>query len=246
MQTAMRYERQRVLVTGASRGLGEALVRELTRSGARVVALSRDGERLAALAGETGAHAIVADVADKEAVYAVAGEVVHALGGVDLIIHNAGYLGATPLRLLADTDCEDLERSLAVNVVGPFRLTKALLPSLLLDGGGTVVTLSSDAAVSAYPRWGAYSVGKAALDHLARIFAAELESHGVRFLALDPGDMRTAMHFAAIPDADPETLRDPARVAEAMLAFLARARQTEGVRFSASAWRDAMKNEAWR
>ncbi len=241
MNAPMRYERQRVLVTGASRGLGEALVRKLTQSGARVVALSRDGEKLAVLARETGAHAIVADVAQKEAAYAIAGEVVHALGGVDLIIHNAGYLGATPLRLLADTDCEDLERSLAVNVVGPFRLTKALLPSLLLDRGGTVVTLSSDAAVSAYPHWGAYSVGKAALDHLARIFAAELESHGVRFLALDPGDMRTAMHFAAIPDADPEKLRDPARVAEEMLAFLARARDAEGVRFSASAWREVLK-----
>src|SRR5258705_513615 len=80
-------------------------------------------------------------------------------------------------------------------------------------GGGTVVNISSDAAVSAYPRWGAYGVAKAGLDHLTRIWAAELEPHGVKLFAVDPGEMDTAMHRAAIPDADPASLADPREVA---------------------------------
>ena len=97
-----------------------------------------------------------------------------------------------PLRLLLDTECEDLERALAVNLVGPFRLTKALAGPMVLRGRGLVVHVSSDAAVEAYPRWGAYGVSKAALDHLGRIWAAELAGTGVRVLTVDPGEMDTA------------------------------------------------------
>jgi NAD(P)-dependent dehydrogenase (short-subunit alcohol dehydrogenase family) len=108
-----------------------------------------------------------------------------------------------------DTDCEDLEAVLQTNLVGPFRLTKLVAAQMIPRGEGTVVNISSDAAVSAYPRWGAYGVSKAALDHLTRIFQAELEASGVRFLALDPGDMDTPLHLAAIPDADRSQLHRP-------------------------------------
>ena len=103
---------------------------------------------------------------------------------------------------------------LEVNLVGPFRLTKAIAGGMALRGRGLVVNVTSDASISAYASWGAYSVSKAALDHLARVWAAELAESGVRFLTVDPGEMDTAMHAEAMPEADRATLADPAAVAD--------------------------------
>lgn len=162
----------------------------------------------------------MADVADKYAVYPLAGTAAELVGPIDLLIHNASALGPTPLRLLLDTECEELERVLAVNLVGPFRLTKAIAGAMALRGRGTIVHVSSDASVNAYPAWGAYSASKAALDHLGRILAAEVAPHGVRVLSVDPGDMNTELHAAAIPDADPTTLADPRDVAARIVTLL--------------------------
>jgi NAD(P)-dependent dehydrogenase (short-subunit alcohol dehydrogenase family) len=108
---------------------------------------------------------------------------------------------------------------------------------MALRGGGTVVFVSSDAGVSAYPGWGAYGVTKAAADHLARSFAAELEEHGVRVFAVDPGEMDTDMHRDALPDADPATLARPEAVAEIVASMIASpARAANGRRLEASAW----------
>src|SRR5207253_3844112 len=108
---------------------------------------------------------------------------------------------------------EDVETALAVNLLGPFRLTKALLGALTASAregrGAVVLNVSSDAAVNPYPRWGAYSASKAALHHLSRIWNEELAPEGVRFLSLDPGDMDTALHALAVPDADRSTLKRP-------------------------------------
>ena len=159
-------------------------------------------DTVATIRGAGGrAHAIAADLGDKEAIHKIAGQAQAVAGPIDLLINNASELGPTPLRLLLDTECEDLERVLAVGLVGPFRLTKVIAAHMALRGGGTVVNISSDAAVAAYPRWGAYGATKAALDHLTRIWAAELEPHGVKLFAVDPGEMNTAMHRAAIPEA---------------------------------------------
>jgi NAD(P)-dependent dehydrogenase (short-subunit alcohol dehydrogenase family) len=213
------------LVTGGSRGLGRALGAALAQAGARVVLVARDAAVLArtvedirAAGGE--AHGIVADVADLAAVHAIAGEAAALVGPIDVLVNNASTLGPVPLRLLLDTDCEDLERALAVNLVGPFRLAKALLGPMVLRGAGVLVNISSDAAVEPYPRWGAYGASKAALDHLGRIWAAELEGTGVRVLTVDPGEMNTAMHAQAMPEADPALLADPARVARKILTLL--------------------------
>jgi len=135
------------------------------------------------------------------------------LGGLDVLINNASDLGPVPLQLLSDTDCEDLERAFYTNVIGPFRLTKALLGALAAsarEGNSAVVlNISSDAAVNPYPTWGAYGASKAALHHLTRIWGEEHTGDSVHFLSLDPGDMDTPMHQAAIPDADPTTLKRP-------------------------------------
>ena len=227
------------LVTGASRGLGAALAGALAARGVRVVLVARDGEatervaeRLRAEGGE--AYALSADIGDKAAVYPLAGAATALVGPIDLLIHNASTLGPTPLRLLMDTECEDFERVLAVNLLGPFRLTRAVAGSMALRGGGTIVHISSDASVNAYPRWGAYSVSKAGLDHLTRLWAAELGDLDVRVLSVDPGEMDTDMHRTAIPDADPATLADPARIAEKIVALVEHSDAPNGARCEAA------------
>jgi NAD(P)-dependent dehydrogenase (short-subunit alcohol dehydrogenase family) len=216
-----------VLVTGASRGLGAALARRRGRAGARLALVARGGEALEAVAREIRAaggeaHALPGDVGDKREAHRLAGAAAALVGPLDVVVHNASTLGVTPLRLLLETDCEELERVLAVNLVGPFRLTKIVAGAMALRGRGLVVHVSSDAAVAAYPRWGAYGVSKAAQDHLGRILAAELEGTGVRVVSVDPGEMNTRMHADAIPDADPATLADPDAVAARLVALIAR------------------------
>jgi NAD(P)-dependent dehydrogenase (short-subunit alcohol dehydrogenase family) len=206
------------LITGASRGLGEALALELGRQGARLVLVSRHRAALEPVVRrirEAGAeaHALEADLGSKEDIYPLAGAATALLGPIDLLIHNASELGPTPLRLLLDTECEDLERVLAVNLLGPFRLSRVIAGSMALRERGTIVHVSSDAGVNAYPHWGAYSLSKAALVHLARLWAAEVGVRGVRSFSVDPGEMDTAMHAAALPDADRSTLARPSLVA---------------------------------
>jgi NAD(P)-dependent dehydrogenase (short-subunit alcohol dehydrogenase family) len=175
-------------------------------------------------------------VGNKDHVYARAGAAAAAVGDVDLVVHNASSLGPVPLRFLADTACEDLEQALATNVVGPFRLTKALAGPMLLRGRGLVVHISSDAATVGYPRWGAYGASKAAFDQLARVWAAEVEGMGVRFFGIDPGDMDTALHAAAVPDADRSSLARPEAVARVVAAMIADDSIPNGARLQASDW----------
>jgi NAD(P)-dependent dehydrogenase (short-subunit alcohol dehydrogenase family) len=230
-----------VLITGASRGLGAALARVLARQGARLALVARGEQALdevaAAIRAAGGeAHAIAADVGAKDEVYPIAGAAASLVGEVEVLVHNASDLGPVPLALLADTACEDLERVLAVNVVGPFRLTKALAGPMLLRQRGLVVHVSSDAATAAYPRWGAYGASKAALDHLARIWAAELDGTGVRFFGVDPGEMDTAMHAAAVPDADRRTLARPEEIACKLAQMIGDDTIPNGARLEAAAW----------
>jgi NAD(P)-dependent dehydrogenase (short-subunit alcohol dehydrogenase family) len=204
----------RVAITGGTSGLGLALVRELLARGADVAFVARGRDRVERVARQHPAvHGIVGDISLKEDIHPIAIQMAGALGGLDVLVNNASDLGPVPLKLLADTDCEELERALATNVLGPFRLTKALLGALSASarehGGAVVINVSSDAAINAYPAWGAYGASKAALHHLSRIWDAEFEAEGIRFLSVDPGDMDTPLHALAVPDADPTTLKRP-------------------------------------
>ncbi|MGC4087111.1 MAG: SDR family oxidoreductase [Polyangiaceae bacterium] len=235
----MRFQGKSAIVTGASRGLGAALAQGLAREGARVVLVARDEAPLSAVVeairdagGE--AHALSADLGEKQDIHRISGAAAALVGPIDIVVHNASTLGKTPLRSLLDTECEDFERVLAVNLLGPFRLSRALAGSMLLRGGGTLLHVSSDAAQNAYADWGAYSVSKAALDHLSRLWAEELRPFGVRALSVDPGEMDTQMHRAALPDADPKTLARPETVAERILQVLADPELPSGSRVEAA------------
>lgn len=200
-------------VTGGTSGLGLALVRLLAEQGARVAFVARTAPAVEFTANGTGAFGIIGDVGRKSDIYPIALQIIGNLGGLDVLINNALSLGATPLAPLADTECEELEQALAVNLLGPFRLTKALFGALAAsarDGrGAAVINISSDAAINPYSGWGAYGASKAALLHLTAIWAEEGKIDGVRFLSIDPGDMDTPLHALALPDADPMTLRRP-------------------------------------
>jgi NAD(P)-dependent dehydrogenase (short-subunit alcohol dehydrogenase family) len=209
---------RRVAITGGTSGLGLALVRELHRRGAAVAFVARTADRVHAVAGEiAGTCGIVGDVSRKEDVYPIAMQITAALGGLDVLVNNASSLGPVPLAPLADTDCEDLEAALATNLVGPFRLTKALLGALAASArearAPQIVNISSDAAGTPYPNWGAYGASKAALGHLTRIWREELIGLGIDAVTVDPGDMDTPLHALAVPDADRGALKRPADAA---------------------------------
>ncbi len=224
-------EGRNVLLTGASRGLGLALAWELARRGARVVGVARGPEIEAAMAdiradaavraAGGAAHAVRGDVADRDAAARIVGEAAALVGPIDVLVQNASTLGPVPLRPLAELDPAELVAVFEANVFGPFRLARALVGGMVLRGRGTMLAISSDAAVSAYPGWGAYGASKAALDQLHRVLAAELEGTGVAVTVVDPGEMDTRMHADAMPDADPASLARPADVARRIADLLA-------------------------
>lgn len=221
----MDWRGRTVLLTGASRGLGEALAVELGRAGARLALVAREEQaltRVVRAVREAGgeAHPVPGDVSSADAAARIAGVATALLGSIEVVIHNASSLGPVPLRPLAETSDAAFEEALATNLVGPFRLSRALVGPMALRGGGLVVQVSSDAATTPYPGWGAYGASKAALEHLGRIWDAELAASGVRFVNVDPGEMDTRMHRDAMPEADPASLGRPEQVAHRLVQTL--------------------------
>ncbi|MGH9940072.1 MAG: SDR family NAD(P)-dependent oxidoreductase [Blastocatellia bacterium] len=219
------FNEKSVLITGGSRGLGRALALRLSAEGAKVALVARHQAELDEVVSEIRknggtAFGVVADVGDKESIYPIVGQAAALAGPIDVLINNASTLGPVPLRLIPDTGCEDFERALQVNTIGPFRLIKAVVGSMVLRQTGVIVNISSDAAVEPYPSWGVYGASKAALDHLTRIAALEMADTSVRFLSVDPGEMDTRMHADAMPDADPGSLPSPATVAEKIVIMI--------------------------
>src|SRR5262245_349106 len=220
----------RVAITGGTSGLGLALVRRLAADGARVAFVARTAPVVERIAKETGTLGIVGDIGRKDDIYPIALQITANLGGLDVLINNASSLGPTPLAPLADTECEHLEEALAVNVLGAFRLTKAVFGALAAaarnEGGALVINISSDAAVNAYPGWGAYGASKSALRHLTAIWGEEAKADRVGFLSFDPGDMDTPLHALAVPDADPVTLKRPGHSADEIVSTMRAALST--------------------
>jgi NAD(P)-dependent dehydrogenase (short-subunit alcohol dehydrogenase family) len=183
------------VVTGASRGLGRALTEQLARDGWRVVVDARHPSDLTFDSSDV--TVVPGDIADPGHRRRLA-EVVVGLGGLDLLVNNASLLGPSPQPRLADYPLDVLSEVLAVNVIAPLALVQVLRP--LFHDGARVIDVSSDAAVEAMDGWGGYGASKAALDHLTAVLA--VEEPELRVYAVDPGDMRTAMHQAAFPGED--------------------------------------------
>lgn len=192
------------IITGGSRGFGFELARSLVSMGWDVVVDARnaaDLEHAAATLREAGTgrvEAVVGDVTDakhREALVAAATK----LGGLELLVNNASILGPSPQPILADYPPEILAEVLNVNVVAPLQLARLALPALRASKG-TLVNITSDAAVEGYEGWGGYGASKAALEQLSNVLAAEEPNITVYWF--DPGDMNTRMHQEAFPGED--------------------------------------------
>ncbi|MES5822610.1 SDR family oxidoreductase [Streptomyces sp. RG80] len=212
------------IITGASKGLGRALAEALAARGWDLVldargaeglreaaeGLEKYGTRVTALPGD------VTDAGHRVELVAAAGK----LGGVDLLVNNAGVLGSEPLVPLDRHALDAFRAALEVNVVAPLGLVQEALPQLRAARAGAVVNVSSDAAAEAYRTWGAYGATKAALDQLSAVLA--VEEPQLRVWWVDPGGMRTDMLAAAEPDEDLSGTPTPADIAPAFLRLLDR------------------------
>ena len=203
------------VVTGASQGLGYELSRALAERGWHLVVDARTPDAIHSAAERfgPGATAIAGDVTDPAHRTAIR-DAVRSAGRLDLLVNNASTIGVSPMPRLAEADPSTLRQIYETNVIAPLALTRALLP-YLLDARGTVVNISSDAAVETYEGWGGYGPSKSALDHATAILAEEQPT--IAAYAFDPGDMRTALHQAAFPDEDISDRPLPESVVPALL-----------------------------
>jgi NAD(P)-dependent dehydrogenase (short-subunit alcohol dehydrogenase family) len=237
-----RLEGKFVLLTGASQGLGRQLALDYAREGAAGLAIvARNAEALAGvresvqqIAPETRVLAVSADLARQEEIERVVATTLNEFGGrLDVLVNNASLIGPTPLPYLLDYPLEDFQSVLNVNLLAPFLLIKKLLPAMV-ERGGSIINVTSDAGQTGYPGWGAYGISKFGLEGLSQTWAAELEGSNVRVNWVDPGEMNTAMHRAAEPDEDPQQWASPEEVTEVFI-YLAsdESRDVNGQRFQA-------------
>ncbi len=208
------------LVTGASRGIGRALALALARRGAHVVALARTQGALDELDDEIGAMGgqatlVPCDLADFDALDRLGAALFERFGRLDVLVGNGGILG--PLTPLAHADPKDWNKVMAVNVTANWRLIRSLDPLLRASSAGRALFITSGVAHRARmkPYWGPYAVSKAALEAIARTYAAETENTSpIKVMLANPGPLRTRMRALAMPGEDPATLRAPEEFAE--------------------------------
>lgn len=223
----------RVVVTGASRGLGRALAEAFAAEGARLVVTATAVRRLEGTMSrvrERGAQVqgVPLDLADPGSVQEAAAQTLAVLGRVDVVVNNASLLGArTPI---ADYPAELWDAVMAVNLTGTVQWTSALIPAM--SPGGAIINVTSGAAGRA--GWGAYAVSKLGLEGVTQMLREELRDAGIRCIAVNPGPLRTAMRAAAYPDEDPQTVPHPSRVVAPFLAIAAG--KDPGARIDAAEW----------
>jgi short-subunit dehydrogenase len=212
------------LITGASRGLGLAVARLYAQRGLRLILTARGASDLNRTADqlhrETEVVSLAGDVADPRHAERLVDLGLERFGQIDVLINNASELGPSPMPELQYLAPEQLTNVLRVNTVAPLRLAQLVLPGMRRRASGLIINVTSDAGVQAYPTWGGYGASKAALEHLSRVLAAELEGSGIRVYVVDPGDMDTAMHRAAEPGVDLSHLPTPERIAPAFVQLL--------------------------
>jgi NAD(P)-dependent dehydrogenase (short-subunit alcohol dehydrogenase family) len=220
------------LITGASRGLGREIARLLARNGVRLVLTARGDLALQETADElrpqTEVIALPGDVSSPDHVERLVRAGLDTFGRIDVLVNNASTIGPSPMPTLDSYPTAALMEVFQTNTIAPLTLAQHVLPSMRALGAGTIVNVTSDATVQAYPGWGGYGSSKAALEHLSRVLAAELVGSGVRILTIDPGDMRTQMHQDAEPGVDLSHLPTPDVVAPAIVRLIQRDTEPTG------------------
>lgn len=237
-----RLEGKYALITGASQGLGRQLAIDFAREGATGISITaRNVEALRELQAEIRAAApearvisIGADLSRQEDIERVVATTLAEFGGrLDVLVNNASTLGPTPMPYLLDYPLEDFRNVLGVNLIAPYLFIKKALPAMI-ERGGSIINVTSDAGRVGYSGWGAYGISKFGIEGMSQTWAAELEDTGVRVNWVDPGDMNTEMHRLAEPDEDPTQWADPSDVTDLFI-YLAsdESKDVSGRRFRA-------------
>jgi NAD(P)-dependent dehydrogenase (short-subunit alcohol dehydrogenase family) len=237
-----RLQGKYILITGASQGLGRALALAFARqqaAGISMVArnaakLEETARQVRAISPITQILTIVADLSQAQEIERVAGLTLSAFQGrLDVLVNNASILGPAPMPLLIDYPLKAFREVLETNLIAPYVLIQKILPAMM-DRGGSIINVTSDAGSTGYPGWGAYGISKFGLEGMSQTWAAELEGTGIRVNWVDPGNMDTPMHRAAEPEEDPSSWADPSEVTDIFI-YLAseESRNVSGKRFQA-------------
>jgi short-subunit dehydrogenase len=224
------------LITGGSRGLGLEVARLFARRGMPLILTARHATDLASAARElsrwTEVLALPGDVADPAHAERLVRAGIERFGRIDVLVNNASAIGPSPMPNLDAYPLDALAEVLRINVIAPLHLAQLVLPGMRERGTGLIVNVTSDAAINAYPGWGGYGASKAALEHLSKVLASELEGTGIRVYVVDPGDMNTQLHREAEPGVDLSHLPGPEVPAPVFLDLIQRASDGYG-RFEA-------------
>lgn len=231
-----------ILITGASQGLGREIALRFAREGAAGLSLvarhtdqlNKVRDEIRKIAPKIDIVVIEADVSkSRDIERMVATTLAQFKGNLDVLVNNASTIGPSPMPNLLDYPVEDFREVIDTNLIGPFLLIKNALPAMI-ERGGSIINVTSDAGQVGYPGWGAYGISKFGLEGMSQTWASELEETGVRVNWVDPGNMNTAMHRAAEPEEDPSEWANPAEVTDVFV-FLAsdESRDVTGKRFQA-------------
>lgn len=231
-----------ILITGASQGLGRQLAIDFAREGAlgiaivarRPEALEEVRDRIKEIAPETTVLVIDADLSQEDDIERSIATTLRGFNGrLDVLVNNASEIGPTPLPYLLDYPLDDFRSVISTNLIAPFVIIKKVLPAMI-EGGGSIINVTSDAGRTGYPGWGAYGISKFGLEGMSQTWAAELQDSEVRVNYVDPGEMNTEMHRKAEPEEDPSQWADPSEVTDVFI-YLAsdESRDVNGERFEA-------------
>lgn len=248
-----KLKNKKILITGASQGLGKALALAFAKENPDSISITaRNKESLHSVIHEinkinpsTQAIAITGDLSLPEDVERIVATTLKAFGGrIDVLINNASVIGPTPIPYLLDYPLEDFNKVIKTNLIGPFLMIRHVLSSMI-ENGGSIINVTSDAGVIGYPGWGAYGISKFGLEGMSQTWASELEDTNVRVNWVDPGSMNTSMHRAAEPNEDPAEWADPSSVTDVFV-FLAsdESMSVTGKRLQAQDnWKEAIKSK---
>lgn len=243
-EKALKEVSDRIIQTTAQNNVVLAVAADLSRPGEVERVMEQVRSQLTAKKSETKILTITADLSRPEDIERVVATTLNEFNGrLDVLVNNASTIGATPMPYLLDYPLEDFRNVINTNLVAPFLLIKKVLPAMS-NKDGSIINVTSDAGITAYPGWGAYGISKFGIEGMSQTWATELEGSGVRLNWVDPGDMNTAMHRAAEPDKDPNQWANPADITDVFI-YLAsdESRHVQGQRFEAQSEIEVNSND---